>query len=45
MGKYYRVIDLDPAYQLAAVAEPQREHLRILSRAPSVDDKSYRAPV
>jgi apolipoprotein D and lipocalin family protein len=28
---------------LAAVAEPQREYLRILSRTPKVDGKSCRA--
>lgn len=39
----YWVIDLDPAYQLAAVAEPRREYLWILSRTPKVDDKSYQA--
>lgn len=37
----YWVIDLDPAYQLAAVAEPKREYLWILSRTPKVDSKSY----
>jgi apolipoprotein D and lipocalin family protein len=39
----YWVIDLDPAYQLVAVAEPQREYLWILSRTPKVDSKSYQA--
>ncbi|MDI1246365.1 MAG: lipocalin family protein [Rhodoferax sp.] len=39
----YWVIDLDPAYQLAAVAEPKREYLWILSRTPKVDNKSYLA--
>ena len=39
----YWVIDLDPAYQLAAVAEPKREYLWILSRTPKVDAKSYQA--
>jgi apolipoprotein D and lipocalin family protein len=39
----YWVIDLDPAYQLAAVAEPKREYLWILSRTPKVDSKSYQA--
>ncbi len=39
----YWVIDLDPAYQLAAVAEPQREYLWILSRTPKVDPASYQA--
>ena len=39
----YWVIDLDPAYQLAAVAEPKREYLWILSRTPKVDSTSYQA--
>lgn len=39
----YWVVDLDPAYQLAAVAEPEREYLWILSRTPTVDSKSYQA--
>jgi apolipoprotein D and lipocalin family protein len=39
----YWVIDLDPAYQLVAVAEPEREYLWILSRTPKVDSKSYQA--
>lgn len=39
----YWVIDLDPAYQLAAVAEPKREYLWILSRTPKVDNKRYQA--
>ena len=39
----YWVIDLDPAYQLAAVAEPKREYLWILSRTPKVDNTSYQA--
>ena len=39
----YWVIDLDPAYQLAAVAEPKREYLWILSRTPKVDSKIYQA--
>lgn len=32
----YWVIDLDPKYQLAAVSEPQRKFLWILSRTPTV---------
>ncbi|ALK99349.2 MULTISPECIES: lipocalin family protein [unclassified Massilia] len=32
----YWVIDLDPDYQLAAVSEPKREYLWILSRTPTV---------
>lgn len=39
----YWVIDLDPAYQLAAVAEPKREYLWILSRTPTVDSKNFQA--
>ncbi|HEX5698817.1 MAG TPA: lipocalin family protein, partial [Rhodoferax sp.] len=39
----YWVIDLDPAYQLAAVAEPKREYLWILSRTPKVNSKIYQA--
>lgn len=39
----YWVIDLDPAYQLAAVAEPQRDYLWVLSRTPKVDHPSYQA--
>lgn len=39
----YWVIDLDPTYQLAAVAEPEREYLWILSRTPKVDSKNYQA--
>jgi apolipoprotein D and lipocalin family protein len=39
----YWVIDLDPAYSLAAVSEPKREYLWILSRTPTVDQASYNA--
>jgi apolipoprotein D and lipocalin family protein len=39
----YWVIDLDPAYQLAAVSEPEREYLWILSRTPQVDPARYAA--
>lgn len=41
-GSYW-VIDLDDAYQLAAVSEPQREYLWILSRSPKVDPAPYAA--
>lgn len=41
-GNYW-VIDLDDEYQLAAVSEPQREYLWILSRTPSVDPTVYQA--
>lgn len=37
----YWVIDLDEGYQLAAVSDPKREYLWVLSRAPKVDQKSY----
>lgn len=39
----YWVVDLDPNYQLAAVSEPKREYLWILSRTPHVDPDRYRA--
>ena len=39
----YWVIDLDPQYQLAAVSEPQREYLWVLSRTPTVDAAAYQA--
>lgn len=41
----YWIIDLDPAYRLAAVSEPKREYLWILSRTPKVDKASYDALV
>lgn len=41
-GNYW-VIDLDPAYQLAAVSEPKREYLWVLSRTPTVDAGAYQA--
>ena len=37
----YRVIDLDPDYQLVAVSEPKRDYLWILSRTPDVNAKAY----
>jgi apolipoprotein D and lipocalin family protein len=37
----YWVIDLDPAYQLAAVSEPSREYLWVLSRTPQVAPQAY----
>ena len=37
----YWVIDLDADYQLAAVSEPQREYLWILSRSPMVSPDVY----
>lgn len=39
----YWVIDLDEAYQLAAVSEPRREYLWVLSRTPSVPAPVYDA--
>lgn len=37
----YWVIDLDPQYQLAAVSDPRREYLWVLSRTPQPDPKTY----
>lgn len=37
----YWVIDLDPLYQVAAVSDPRREYLWVLSRTPQVDKKTY----
>jgi apolipoprotein D and lipocalin family protein len=39
----YWVIDLDPGYTLAAVSEPGRDYLWILSRTPTVDSGAYQA--
>jgi apolipoprotein D and lipocalin family protein len=39
----YWVIDLDDDYQLAAVSEPSREYLWVLSRTPRVDANTYNA--
>lgn len=39
----YWVIDLDGDYQLAAVSEPTRQFLWILSRNPKVDREAYEA--
>ena len=41
----YWVIDLDPAYQLAAVREPRRECPWVLSRTPNVDPAAYAGPL
>lgn len=41
-GKYW-VIDLDKDYTLAAVSEPKREFLWILSRTPVLDEKRWNA--
>ena len=37
----YWVIDLDPQYQVAAVSDPRREYLWVLSRTPQLDKKVY----
>lgn len=39
----YWVVDLDDSYELAAVSEPKREYLWILSRSPTVDEARYAA--
>lgn len=39
-GNYW-VIDLDPQYQLAAVSEPSRKYLWILSRSKTVEPTAY----
>lgn len=41
----YWIIDLDREYGLAAVSEPKREYLWILSRTPTVDKAAYDALV
>jgi len=37
----YWVVDLDSQYQVAAVSDPRREYLWILSRTPQLDKKVY----
>lgn len=37
----YWVIDLDSQYQVAAVSDPRREYLWVLSRSPRLDKKTY----
>ena len=37
----YWVIDLDPQYQVAAVSDPKREYLWVLSRTLQLDKKVY----
>ena len=39
----YWIIDLDSQYQLAAVSDPRREYLWVLSRTPQIDKKTYDA--
>ncbi len=41
-GKYW-FIDLDKDYTVAAVSEPNREFLWILSRTPTLDEKRWTA--
>lgn len=41
-GRYW-VIDLDSDYRLAAVSEPGRDYLWVLSRTPEVDPAAYAA--
>jgi len=37
----YWVVDIDSQYQLAAVSDPRREYLWVLSRTPQLDPKVY----
>lgn len=37
----YWVIDLDSQYQVAAVSDPRREYLWVLSRTPQLEQKVY----
>ncbi len=37
----YWVIDLDSQYQVAAISDPRRQYLWILSRTPQLDKKTY----
>lgn len=39
----YWIVDLDRDYRLAAVSEPKREYLWILSRSPQPDPQQYAA--
>jgi apolipoprotein D and lipocalin family protein len=41
-GNYW-VVDLDEAYQLAAVSEPGRDYLWVLSRTPQPNPQAYTA--
>lgn len=41
-GNYW-IIDLDPDYQYAVVGEPNRKYLWILSRTPTLDERTYSA--
>lgn len=40
---HYWVVELDPAYQLAVVSEPQREYLWVLSREPGLPAAQWTA--
>jgi apolipoprotein D and lipocalin family protein len=37
----YWVIDLDPNYEYAVIGEPKRDYFWILSRKPTMDDRTY----
>ena len=39
----YWVVDLDESYTLAAVSEPKRDYLWVLSRTPTLDAERYEA--
>jgi len=39
----YWIIDLDDQYQLAAVSEPERKYLWVLSRTPEVGQPAYQS--
>ena len=39
----YWVLDLDPQYQLAAVGDPSKKYLWILSRTPQISEATYKA--
>ncbi len=39
----YWVIDLDTQYQVAAISDPRREYLWVLSRTPELDSTVYNA--
>ncbi len=39
----YWIVDLDSQYELAAVSDPKREYLWVLSRTPQLDPKAYAA--
>jgi len=41
-GNYW-IVDLDSQYSLAAVSEPSREYLWVLSRTPAVSPAAYQA--